>query len=89
MIWDGTKYFPVALCLKCRDWANCLEFGILSLENEGRALLSYSIFQLMLAGIFYFPASKCCALAFAVFKCIVVKEAECRGFKITSFILAT
>lgn len=48
MIWDGKKCFPVALCLKCHDWANCLEFGILSLENEGRALLSYSIFfQLM------------------------------------------
>lgn len=47
VVWDGTKCFPVALGLKCRDWANCLEFGILSLENEDRALLSYSIFQLM------------------------------------------
>lgn len=43
---DGTKCFPVAICLKCRDWVNCLEFRTFSVENEGRVLLSSSIFQL-------------------------------------------
>lgn len=92
VIWDGTKCFPVALCLKCCDWANCLEFGILSLENEDRALLSCSIFQLMFLRHFtdiLFPSIKVLSSAFAVFKCIAVKETECRGIKMTSFKLAT
>lgn len=47
LVRDGTKCFPVTVCLIRCDWANCLRFGIFSVGDEGRVLLSPSIFRLM------------------------------------------